>query len=85
MKPSSLKGFGPVGSNGPAPVLTDTDRLNALQANAWELRPYVMLNNAVGWFLLDRGPDGMQHHVIAEVGDRDPRKAIDAAIAKVGG
>lgn len=60
--------------------MTDTELLNALALNAWELRPYVMLGGAVGWFILDRGTDGLGHRVVAEVGDRDPRKAIAAAV-----
>lgn len=62
--------------------MTDTDRINALQSNAWELRPYVMLGGAVGWCVIVRGPDGYTPQVVADAGSRDPRAAIDAAIER---
>lgn len=66
---------------GAVQAAADSERLNALRDNAWELRPYVMLGGAVGWCVIRRGPDGFTPMVVADAGSRDPRHAIDAALA----
>lgn len=62
--------------------MTDTERLDLLALNAWELRPYMMLGGAVGWCVIRRGPDGWTPEVVADASSRDPRAAIDAAAAR---
>lgn len=63
--------------------MTDTECLDLLALNAWELRPYMMLGGAVGWCVIRRGPDGWTPEVVADAGNRDPRKAIEAAVRAV--
>ena len=64
----------------PKPMMDDTQRLDALAKNYWDLRCFSMSDDDVGWQVVEHHMAKPQERVVAEVFRDDPRQAINAAV-----
>jgi hypothetical protein len=71
------------------PLTDDTQRLNALAENSWDLRCFETPTGAddadIGWRVVEHHMETPTERTVAEVFRDNPRQAIDAAIQAVNG